>query len=59
MPEMLDSFIIFPYKNNPAMISYSGIILGMCSANERRRYIVTRPLIDWDHTEKNSCYFVC
>ena len=32
---------------------YSGIILGMDSANERRRYIVTPPLIGWAHTQKD------
>ena len=31
----------------------SGIILCMHSANERRRYIVTSPLIGWVHTQKD------
>ena len=33
----------------------SGTILGMGSANERRCYIVTMPLIGWAHT-KNDPY---
>ena len=31
------------------------IIMGMGSANERRRYIVTPSLIDWDHTQDDPC----
>ena len=31
----------------------SGIILGMGSANERRRYIVTASLIGWTHTQND------
>ena len=30
---------------------YSSIILGMGSANERRRYKVTSSLIGWTHTQ--------
>ena len=47
---------------------HSGIILGMGSANERRRYIVansrqceryivTPCLIDWAHTQNDPWYF--
>ena len=32
-----------------------GIILGMGSANERRRYIVTSSLIGWAHTQNDNC----
>ena len=30
---------------------YSGIIMGMGSANERWRYIVASSFIDWAHTQ--------
>ena len=33
----------------------SGIILGMGSANEKRRYIVTSFLIGWAHAQNDSC----
>ena len=33
----------------------TGVILGMGSANERRRYIVTSSFIDWAHTQRNPC----
>ena len=36
---------------------YSAIILGMGSANERRRYIVMPPLIVWAHTQNDPCTF--
>ena len=32
-----------------------GVILGMGSANERRRYIVTSSFIGWAHTQCNPC----
>ena len=32
----------------------SGIILGMGSANERRRYLVTPPLIGWVHSQNDK-----
>ena len=32
----------------------SGIILGMGSANERKRFIVTPPLIGWAHTQNDA-----
>ena len=35
---------------------YTGIILGMGSANERRRYIITPPLIGWAHTQNDPWY---
>ena len=34
-------------------IGYTGIIVGMVSANERRRYIVTSSLFDWDHSQND------
>ena len=34
---------------------YVVIILGMCSANERRRYSVTSSLIGWAHTKNDPC----
>ena len=37
-------------------VHYSGTILGMDSANERRHYIATSFLIDWAHTQNDSCY---
>ena len=37
---------------------YRGIILGMGSANERRRYIVTSSLIGWAHTQNGTCWIV-
>ena len=33
----------------------TGIILGMGSANERRRHIVTSSLIGWVHTQNDPC----
>ena len=36
--------------------AYPGIILGMGSANERRRYIVTSSLIGWAHTYNDPCF---
>ena len=32
---------------------YPGIILCMCQANERRRYIVTSSIIGWAHTQND------
>ena len=37
------------------LIDNAGIILGMGSANERRRYIITPPLIGWAHTQNALC----
>ena len=39
------------YKNKIKATSFSGIILCMRPANERRRYNVTSSLIDWAHNE--------
>ena len=36
-------------------LSEPGVILGMGSANERRRYIVTSSLIGWAHTQNDPC----
>ena len=36
---------------------YSGIILVMGSANEKRCYIVMPPLIGWAHTKNDSCCY--
>ena len=33
----------------------AGIILCMCPANERRRYIVTSSPIGWAHTQNDPC----
>ena len=33
----------------------AGVILGMDSANERRRYYVTPPLIGRAHTQNDPC----
>ena len=37
-------------------ISFTGIILGMGSSNERRRYIVKSSLIGWGHTQDDPCF---
>ena len=37
----------------------SGNILGMGSANERRRFIITPPLIGWVHTQNDPCIAIC
>ena len=37
--------------------SHSGIILGMGSNNERRRYYITSPLIGWAHTQNDPCHY--
>ena len=36
----------------------AGIILGMSSANERRRYNVTPPLIGRAHTQNDPCHVI-
>ena len=38
--------------------AHSGIILCICPANERWRYIVMSPLIGWAHTQNDPCTFV-
>ena len=37
------------------MVDSSVFILGMGSANERRRYIVTSSHIVWSHTKNDPC----
>ena len=37
-------------------VYYTGIILVMGSASERRRYNVTSSFIGWAHTQSNPCY---
>ena len=39
-----------------ALIGWSGVILGMGSANERRHYYVTPSLIGWAHTQNDPCW---
>ena len=38
---------------------YSGLILGLRTANERRRYFVTTPLIGWAQALNQPCYYYC
>ena len=38
------------------IIQFSGIILCMRPANERRHYIVTSSLIGWVHTQNDPCF---
>ena len=40
------------------MLNFSVIILGMGSANERRRYFVTSFLISWAHTQNDRCLLI-
>ena len=35
---------------------YTGLILRLRPANERRRYFVTTSLIGWAHTKNQRCY---
>ena len=42
----------FQYKISLQILA-SGIILCMCPANERQRYIVTSSLIGWAHTQND------
>ena len=37
---------------------FTGIILGMGSANKRRRYNLTPSLIGWAHTQNNPCFTI-
>ena len=39
----------------PLFVTVAGINLGIVSADETRRYIVTSPLIGWAHTQYNPC----
>ena len=47
---------IYPHLSSTSEIAiliyihYAGLILGLCPANERRRYFVTTSLIGWTHT---------
>ena len=41
---------IYPPRGHPH-INYTGTILGMGSANERRRYVVTSSVIGWSNSE--------
>ena len=38
-------------------VAKSGIMLGMGSANEGRRYNVTSSLIGWAHTQNDLCMY--
>ena len=49
----------FSFANAPWICPLKGIILGMGSANERRRYIVTPPLIDRAHTQNDPWLTSC
>ena len=42
-----------PFKGQGGVIS--GIILGMSSINDRRRYNVTSPVTGWAHTQSDHC----
>ena len=56
---MSSSWSIYCEYSNPLyrnLTVIAGIILGMGSANVRRRYIVTPPLIGWAHTPMLSPY---
>ena len=55
------------HPRNVILHAYTGIILGLGSVNERRRYIVTPPLIGWAHNQiilsmssanERRCYIV-
>ena len=46
--------LIIPFSD----ITYSGIILLMCPANERRRYNVTSSLIGWANKQNDPCIFI-
>ena len=41
--------------NEMVMLTFSGIVLFMCPANERWCYIVTLALIGWTHTQNDPC----
>ena len=46
------------FRSQCVRYSYPGIILGMGSANERRRYNVTSSLLGLAHTQNDSGYCV-
>ena len=43
--------LVFPSAGK----TYSGLILGLRPANERRRYFVTTSLIGWSQTKDQPC----
>ena len=45
-----NDYILHPHASNMAKLHIPGLILGLCPANERRRYKVTPSLIDWVQT---------
>ena len=47
------SAMFFLWQRPWAVSTWSGIILGMGSANERQRYNVTPSLISWAHTQND------
>ena len=46
---------LFIIKSWSPLVTTPGIILCMGSASEKRRYIVTPPLIGWAHTQQDAC----
>ena len=48
---------LFRYLHMYLMFQVSGIILGMCSANERRSYSVTSSLIGWARDQNDLCIY--
>ena len=50
------SMMILPFSNyhRNLILSFTGVILCMCPANERRRYIVTSSLIGWAHAQDDA-----
>ena len=59
------NYLSLPSKNYrghhrlPVRTSSSWIILCMCPANERRRYIITSSLIGWAHTQNDPWLLGC
>ena len=49
-PRAIEQFAVV-FRSTTA--GYSGIVLGMCSANERPRNIEMSPLVDWAHTQND------
>ena len=54
--KLCPNFLLMLLLINIVKDIYSGIVLAMGSANERRRYIVTLPLIGQAHTQNDPCY---
>ena len=46
---------LYIIKSWSPLITTPGIMLCMSSANEKRRYIATPPLIGWAHTQQDAC----